>query len=87
MNHISKEHVLQKINTMVDENTSRLVKNTKNGELDFRYSVNRKIFRDEYKRCMLEENRKYNVINLGTTVNYRDEILNMSEEQLLNYFK
>ena len=62
------------------------LKYKKDGTLDMRYSKNVKMFREEYKSMLLLENRKHNNICHEINKEYRNDILNLSEEQLVKYF-
>mgnify|MGYP001246749718 CR=1 FL=1 len=57
----------------------------KDGSLDMRYSDSKKLFAKEYKKLMLLENRKYNNISNVPSEYYRDEILKLTERDLLQY--
>lgn len=59
------------------------LKHKKDGTLDMRYSENIRLFGEEYKKCILEENRKNNIVYDGPYECYRADILKMSEEQIL----
>lgn len=58
----------------------------KDGLLDMRYSANQKLFGKEYKKLVLLENRKYNNVCNFPSEYYRDEILNMTESELIDCF-
>ena len=62
------------------------IKYKKDGTLDMRYSSSRKLFGKEYKNLMIQENRKYNNICDFPPECYREEILKMTESELMNYF-
>lgn len=59
----------------------------KDGRLDMRYSENVKIFVKEYKKYMLIENRKYNNICNGPNDNYREDILKLTDKEILDFHK
>ena len=63
------------------------LKHKKDGTLDMRYSENIRLFGEEYKKSILEENRKNNIVYDGPYECYRADILKMSEEQILCYNK
>jgi len=61
------------------------MKRKKDGTLDMRYSENIKYFSEEYKLRMLVENRKHNEICHEKHIEYRKEIVNLSEKQLMEF--
>ena len=61
------------------------MKRKKDGTLDMRYSENIKYFCGEYKLRMLVENRKHNEICHEKHIEYRKEIVNLSEKQLMEF--
>lgn len=62
------------------------IKYKNDGSLDMRYSANQKLFGKEYKKLVLLENRKYNSVCDFPPKYYRDEILNMTENELVGLF-
>ena len=82
----SKEHqVFERMNQKYIKSGSNL-KFKKDGTLDMRYSQNIKLFCEEYKKMMLLENRKHNDICQEKSPQYRDDILKLSEKQLVDYY-
>ena len=69
-----------------NSNLKKNIKYKKDGSLDMRYNMNKKIFREEYKNLILLENRKYNNISLLSEESYRTEILRLKEDELKNLF-
>ena len=58
----------------------------KNNTIDMRYKENIKIFSRKYKEKVLLENRKHNVvINNNKSTNYRDEIINLTENEIMEF--
>lgn len=54
------------------------------GTLDFRYSEAKRIFREEFKRMELDENRRYNKITADIIpINYRKEIIELNEVDMI----
>ena len=62
------------------------IKYKKDGSLDMRYSSSIKLFGKEYKKLMIQENRKYNNVCDFPPESYREEIINMTESELGKYF-
>tara|TARA_Y100000389_G_scaffold182441_1_gene199046 strand:+ start:1158 stop:1430 length:273 start_codon:yes stop_codon:yes gene_type:complete len=62
------------------------IKYKHNGSLDMRYSSSIKLFGKEYKKLMIQENRKYNNVCNFPHESYRQEILKMTESELVEYF-
>lgn len=62
------------------------IKYKKDGSLDMRYSDNLILFGKEYKRLMLLENRKYNDVCDFPPESYRDGILKMTDNELVDSF-
>lgn len=63
------------------------LKHKKDGTLDMRYSENIQLFGKEYKKYLLKENRKYNIVYDGPYECYRSDILKLSEEDIAYYNK
>lgn len=61
------------------------MKRKKDGTLDMRHNENIKYFCEEYKFRMLLENRKHNEICHEKHIEYRREIVDLSEKQLMDY--
>jgi len=61
------------------------MKRKKDGTLDMRYNENIKYFCEEYKFRMLLENRKHNEIFHENHIEYRREIVDLSEKQLMEF--
>uniref|UniRef100_A0AB39JFE5 Uncharacterized protein n=1 Tax=Florenciella sp. virus SA2 TaxID=3240092 RepID=A0AB39JFE5_9VIRU len=58
----------------------------KNNTIDMRYKENIKLFSRKYKEKVLLENRKHNiVINNNNFTNYRDEIINLTENEITEF--
>tara|TARA_Y100000389_G_scaffold153040_1_gene153176 strand:+ start:23917 stop:24177 length:261 start_codon:yes stop_codon:yes gene_type:complete len=58
----------------------------KNNTIDMRYKENIKLFSRKYKEKVLLENRKHNVvINNNKSTNYRDEIINLTENEIMEF--
>jgi hypothetical protein len=62
------------------------MKYKKDGTLDMRYRENMKLFGEEYKKIMLRENRKYNHVCNDHCESYRKDILEMTEEEIVEVY-
>ena len=63
------------------------IKYKRDGTLDMRYSDNLKLFGREYKKSMIQENRKYNNVCDIPPEYFREEILKMTESELRGFYK
>lgn len=80
MELVTKKTILSKIN-----NCKKI---KKNGEIDMRYNENIKIFSKKFKELLIFENRKHNNATvIKNSNNYRDEIINLSEEEIIIFKK
>ena len=79
---IRETELHEKINKQYNIYKFPQLKRKKNGLLDMRYNENIKIFSQEYKLNLLEENRKHNRIYDGPINCYRKDILKMTEREL-----
>lgn len=62
------------------------MKYKKDGTLDMRYRENMKLFSQEYKKLMLRENRKHNNICNDNCKYYREDILILTEEEIVRFY-
>ena len=63
------------------------LKHKKDGTLDMRYRENIQLFGKEYKKYLLKENRKFNTVYDGPYECYRQDILNLTEEEIYDFNK
>ena len=57
------------------------------GTLDMRYKESRQLFREEFKKRILYENRLHNTEIKINDIDYRKEILDLNEEELMYFTK
>lgn len=57
------------------------------GTLDLRYKMTKHLFREEFKKQILLENRRHNRINDKHEGNYRQEILDLDENDIAIFEK
>jgi len=82
----SKENeVSEKLKQKYNLERAPNMKYKKNGTLDMRYKENIKLFSEEYKKMMLTDNRKHNNIYRGPIECYRQDIIDMTEKELVEY--
>ena len=80
MEEVTKKIILSKIN-----NCKKI---KKNGDIDMRYKENIKIFSKKYKELLIIENRKHNSLTkVKKNNNYRHEIINLSEKEIMIFKK
>jgi hypothetical protein len=53
-----------------------------NGTLDLRYKMTKYLFREEFRKQILMENRRHNTINDEHEGNYRQEIIDLDENDI-----
>jgi hypothetical protein len=81
------EHTKEVMNLILRCNDNKLKLKT-DGTLDMRYMYNRKYYHTMYKKYIIEINRSHNkVCNVDVNSNYRDEIINLSESDILAFRK
>jgi len=66
---------------------SHYLKFKNDGTLDLRYKMIRYLFREEFKKQLLLENRRHNTRNDKHEGNYRQEIIDLDETGIANFRK
>ena len=84
----SKElRVHEKLKEKYNSKTAPDMKYKRDGTLDMRYSENVRLFGKEYKNLLLMENRNYNNICDSFVDSYREDIINLTEKEIDDYYR
>lgn len=84
---ISREKVIQIMDSIYPSGRCDVLKRTARGAIDMRYSSNIRIFAEIYKQELIRLNRRDNmdsfVNTTDNTSDYRDEIINLTDDEIL----
>ena len=83
---ISRENIINMMNEQFRDDKCATIKRTLKGTIDMRYTSNIRIFSEIYKQQLINLNRRDNGLVDGpmeeTNNNYRDEIINLTEDEI-----
>lgn len=85
MEPITTEQVMQNVilaQRRGEQTQATHLKIKTDGTLDLRYKMTKYLFREEFKKQILVENRRHNTINDKQEGNYRQEIIDLDENDI-----